>query len=177
MVRLKRHPVSTGRRFFVSDLVNVDVRTLVNMLPSMYMDQNKTITVEVVVRAPMEKVWKYWTDPSHITKWCFASDTWEAPKAENDLRTGGRFLTTMAAKDKSASFDFTGTYTAVEDGSLIEYTMDGDDHRKVQIHFAPVGDGVRVTESFEMEAINPREMQQSGWQSILDNFKTYVENN
>jgi len=49
------------------------------------------ITVQTVVNAPMEKVWECWNKPEHITGWAFASDDWEAPTAENDLRIGGKF--------------------------------------------------------------------------------------
>lgn len=69
------------------------------------MKNNQLITVSVVVDAPLEKVWEMFTEPEHITKWAFASDDWEAPFAENDLR----------------------------------------------------------------------ELQQQGWQAILENFKKYVE--
>ena len=77
------------------------------------MEAPTKITVENVVKAPVEIVWEYWTNPEHITKWAFASDDWHAPHAENDLRTGGKFSTTMAAKDGSFSFDFGGVYTNV----------------------------------------------------------------
>ena len=139
------------------------------------MDQLKPITVESVIKAPLEKVWEIWTKPEHIVNWAFASDDWEAPAAENDVRTGGRFKTVMAAKDKSASFDFTGTYTNVKNHELIEYDMDGEDARHVKIEFAKVPEGVKVTETFDPENENSAEMQRSGWQSILDNFKKYAE--
>lgn len=52
---------------------------------------NKTaITVETAIKAPIEKVWKFWTAPEHITKWNNASDDWHTPFAENDLRVGGK---------------------------------------------------------------------------------------
>lgn len=86
--------------------------------------ERKPITIQTVINAPIEKVWEYWNSPDHITKWAFADDTWEAPHAENDVRTGGKFSTTMAAKDKSASFDFTGVYTEVKEHELIEYDME-----------------------------------------------------
>lgn len=134
----------------------------------------KFITVETTVNAPVEKVWNAFTEPQHITKWAFASDDWEAPAAENDLRVGGKFKTTMAAKDGSTSFDFTGTYTHVEPNKYFAYDM--DDGRKVHVFFEDRGDGTtHVTEIFEMEHTNSEELQQSGWQSILDNFKKYVE--
>ena len=133
------------------------------------------ITVETIIKAPVEKVWKFWTLPEHITKWCQASDDWHAPYAENDLRQNGKFKTTMAAKDGSASFDFEGVYTNVEVYGVIEYTINDD--RKVKILFSDQGGKTKVTETFEVENINPLEVQQGGWQAILDNFGKYVEAN
>jgi uncharacterized protein YndB with AHSA1/START domain len=133
----------------------------------------KAITVETVVNAPISKVWDYFNKPEHITHWAFASDDWEALSAENDLRTGGRFKTVMAAKDKSTSFDFGGTYTNVVEHKVIEYDM--DDARHVKVEFNETPEGVKVSETFELEGENPEDMQRSGWQAILDNFKKYVE--
>lgn len=133
---------------------------------------NTPITVTTLIHAPLTKVWDMWTKPEHITRWAFASDDWEAPSALNDLRVGGRFNTVMAAKDKSAQFDFSGVYSLVEHGR-IEYTM--DDGRKVTITFIENIDGVQLTETFDPESENPVDMQRAGWQAILENFKKYVE--
>lgn len=127
------------------------------------------ITIESTVQAPVAKVWDYWNKPEHITHWAFASDDWHAPKAENDLRTGGKFSTTMAAKDGSFSFEFGGEYTDVKEHKLIEYTM--GDGRKVSVLFTTVEDATKVVETFEAEDENPVEMQREGWQTILNNFK------
>lgn len=134
---------------------------------------SNSITIQTVVNAPIAKVWERWNAPEHVTRWAFASDDWEAPSAENDLRDGGRFTTVMAAKDGSASFDFAGTYTAVKENELIEYNM--SDGRHVKTEFTQTPDGVQITQSFDPEDENPEEMQRDGWQSILDNFKKYVE--
>ena len=140
------------------------------------MEANKTaITVEALVKAPIEKVWSNWTEPKHITKWNQASDDWHSPHAENDLRTGGKFKTTMAAKDGSMSFDFEGVYTNVQLHKVIEYTL--LDGRKVKITFSGTGKETNVTETFEAEDENSVELQRGGWQAILDNFKKYTEAN
>ncbi len=128
------------------------------------------ITVETLIKAPVEKVWKFWSEPKHITRWCQASDDWHAPYAENDLRTGGKFKTTMAAKDGSASFDFEGVYTNVQPHKV-------GDGRKVAIQFSGKGNETKVIETFDAESVNPIEMQRGGWQAILDNFKKYTESN
>ena len=139
------------------------------------MENKTTITVQNTVNAPVEKIWEFWNTPSHITKWAAASDDWHTTRAENDLRTGGKFLSRMEAKDGSFGFDFGGTYDAVKTHELIAYTM--GDSRKVTITFAPDGNGTKITETFEAESTNPIEMQRGGWQAILDNFKKYTENN
>lgn len=134
---------------------------------------NHGLTVSVLINSPITKVWQCFSDPAHITAWCFATPEWHAPYAENDLRVGGSFKTTMAAKDGSMQFDFGGLYTAVEEHSLQAYTM--GDGRRVRVTFETEGNQVRVTEVFEPESQNPHDMQVAGWQAILNNFKSYVE--
>lgn len=131
------------------------------------------ITIETTVNAPVEKVWEIWTEPKHITQWNNASEDWHTPRAENDLRPGGKFLSRMEAKDGSFGFDFGGTYDEVKSNEFIEYSM--EDGRKVQITFLGNGNETKIEESFETENTHPAEMQRSGWQSILDNFKKYAE--
>jgi uncharacterized protein YndB with AHSA1/START domain len=131
------------------------------------------ITVETIINEPVEKVWKYHNDPAHITKWCTPSDDWHTPKAENDLRVGGKFLSRMEAKDGSAGFDFTGTYDEIVPNEKIAYTM--DDGRKAAITFEALGNSTHVTVVFDPETMNPPEFQKQGWQAILDNFKKYTE--
>ena len=136
--------------------------------------QEKTvITVETTVNAPVEKVWKIWTSPEHITQWSTASDDWHTTKSENDLRQGGKFSSRMEAKDGSMGFDFEGVYDEVTENKTIAYTL--GDGRKVSITFASEGNQTLVTESFEAENTNPVEMQKGGWQAIMNNFKAYVE--
>ena len=139
------------------------------------MEKGIMLTVTATINAPVAKVWEYWTLPEHITQWCFASDDWHAPKATNDVSVGGNFSTTMAAKDGSFSFDFGGVYTEVRDNEVIAYTM--GDGRVARVIFTANGNTTDIAETFEAETINPAEMQQGGWQAILNNFKKYVEAN
>ncbi|MBW4840141.1 MAG: SRPBCC family protein [Paenibacillaceae bacterium] len=136
-------------------------------------NQPTKVTVQAVIQAPVEKVWSYWTEPEHITKWNQASDDWHAPRAENDLRAGGTFLTRMEAKDGSMGFDFGGVYDEVNTYERIFYTL--GDGRRVEITFAAEGQGTKVVETFDAESTHPVEFQQAGWQAIMDNFKKYVE--
>ena len=137
------------------------------------MEPLNQITVETTVQTSVEKVWEYWTEPNHITKWNTASDDWHTPHAENDLRVGGKFLSRMEAKDGSFGFDFGGIYDDVILHEVIAYTL--GDGRKVKITFKGKENETEVIVTFDAETENPIEFQQQGWQAILDNFKKYAE--
>ena len=133
------------------------------------------ITVQTSINAPVEKVWQYWTDPGHITKWNFASQDWHCPVASNDVKKNGKISIRMEATDGSAGFDLEGVYTRVEKHKELTYEM--ADGREVSILFFPSEETTIVEETFEAENTFPPEKQQEGWQAILDNFKAHVENN
>jgi uncharacterized protein YndB with AHSA1/START domain len=130
------------------------------------------ITVETIVAAPIEEVWRAYTTPEDIKQWNAASDDWHTTAAAVDLRVGGAFSSRMEAKDGSMGFDFAGTYTNVVKHKLIEYSF-GDRTAQVEFADSPTGTKVRVT--FDIEATHSVEQQRDGWQAILNNFARHVE--
>jgi len=135
--------------------------------------QPLSITIKATVNAQVGKTWDCYTGPGHIVHWNFASPDWHCPKATNDLTVGGKFTSRMEARDGSMGFDFEGVYTDIREHALIKYVM--EDGRKVQAVFKEDGDQTHVTVTFDAENTNPAEMQQMGWQAILDSFKKYTE--
>lgn len=134
-----------------------------------------TIQIAASILSPLSKVWAHWTEPKHITKWNFAIPEWHCPSATNDLKVGGKYQARMEAKDGSFGFDFEAIYDEVIPQKKLTYTM--TDGRKVTTTFEQNGDATIVTTVFVAETQNPIEMQKSGWQSILNNFKKYTEEN
>lgn len=131
------------------------------------------ITVSTYIKKEPTNVWECWTKPQHITRWNFADPSWHCPKAENDLKVGGKYMVRMEAKDGSFGFDFEAVYDKIIDQKLISYTM--ADGRNATTTFEEVDGKTRVETIFDAENENPVEMQKNGWQAILDNFKVYVE--
>lgn len=131
------------------------------------------ITIETRVDADLDAVWAAWTTPDDIRQWNAASDDWHTTRSEVDLREGGLFWSRMEAKDGSVGFDFSGTFSRVEPKQLIEYRL--GDEREVRVEFEPAAGGVIVRETFDAEGQHDPEFQRAGWQSILDNFRRYVE--
>lgn len=132
------------------------------------------IKIKNTIKASASKVWKAYTEPEHITNWNFASEDWYCPSAENDLQPGGKYKSRMEAKDGSFGFDFEAVYDEIIPEKKIVYTI--ADGRKVINSFEEKNGEIHIVTEFEAENQNPEEMQRDGWQSILNNFKDYVEN-
>lgn len=133
----------------------------------------KRLEIENRIYAPLQKVWKYWTRPEHIKNWNHANSDWHTPNVKNDLRKNGRFSFRMEAKDGSVGFNMEGVYEEIEEKRLISYKM--TDGRRVVVKFKQEEFCTRVKETFEAEEVNSARAQLAGWKAILDNFKSYVE--
>jgi uncharacterized protein YndB with AHSA1/START domain len=130
------------------------------------------ITVSAIINAPLEKVWDSYTNPKHIINWNFADPSWHCPSAENDMRIGGKYKARMEAKDGSFGFDFEAIYSELIEKEKFTYTMAD---REVTTRFKSMNNQTEVTTIFDAENENPIDMQQQGWQMILNNFKAYTE--
>jgi uncharacterized protein YndB with AHSA1/START domain len=131
------------------------------------------ISIETEVKASLTTVWNAWVNPEDITRWNFAIDQWHCPKADIDLAVGGKFNYRMEARDGSMGFDFGGTFTEISLHKSIRFEL--EDSRVVTVEFIETAEGVRVIETFDAEDEHSAEQQKQGWQSILNQFKKYVE--
>lgn len=134
---------------------------------------NHPIIVETGINSTTERVWEFWTTPEDIIQWNNPSEDWRTLRVENDLKTGGKFLFRMEAKNGNDGFDFGGKYDKLITNELIEYTL--DDRRKTIVEFIPDNGLITVRETFEPEAKTPIDVQRDFCQSVLNNFKKYVE--
>jgi uncharacterized protein YndB with AHSA1/START domain len=60
------------------------------------------IKIDITILAPVQKVWDYYNDPKHITKWNFAHESWQCPSSENDLKVGGNSKTEWKRKTEAS---------------------------------------------------------------------------
>lgn len=132
------------------------------------------IKVTATINADTKKVWDFYTQPKHITKWNFADPSWHCPTATNDMNVGGRYVARMEAKDGSFGFDFDAVYTEINKGENFTYEFGG---RLAKVDFKETDGQTEVTVTFDPETENSIELQRNGWQAILDNFKKYTESN
>src|SRR5437667_11743983 len=124
------------------------------------------ITIETIVNAPIEDVWRAWTTPDDIKQWNTASEDWHTTRASVDLRVGGSFSSRMEAKDGSMGFDFAGTYTKVGGKGWIDVSfVEG----RWGVGFFGGAAGVTVGEPLNAESRNPFGQRLRGCRAVLNN--------
>lgn len=132
------------------------------------------ITLKKTITASPERIYDAFLTPEDLLQWHRASPDWTTPHAIVDAVVGGRFNIGFGDPTGEHSFDFPGTYTALDRPTHIAYTI--DDGRLVTIDFAATDDGATlVTWNFEPENMFPKEMQEQGWMAQLVNLKKYLE--
>jgi uncharacterized protein YndB with AHSA1/START domain len=79
------------------------------------MSEERTVVINRVFDAPVEKVWAAWSDPALIKKW-WGPKNFTAPHAEIDFRVGGKYLYAMhgpAGTEFDKDMWNTGTYQEI----------------------------------------------------------------
>lgn len=133
------------------------------------------ISVTITVKAPIQKVWEFWTDPEHIQKWNNAMEGWQTTNVKNDVRNGGKFNFRMESKKENRSFDYKGVYDEVVPNELLAQTL--DDGRTTKLTYKALEGETEIIETFEPDSNEPIAMQREFCKSVLDSFKVYVEGN
>lgn len=156
----------------------------------------KTITIERTFDAPVEKVWKAWTDPEMVKQW-WGPKTFTAPTIEIDLREGGLFRGCMrgAMAPGMPEQDFwsggvyqeivplqkivSTDYFADADGNKIdpkEVGMPGEwpEEMRVTVTFEDLGDKTKLTLVHEGHPAEMAENAEAGWNESLDKFASVV---
>jgi uncharacterized protein YndB with AHSA1/START domain len=84
----------------------------------------KNLVVTRVFEAPVEQVWKAWTDSDYLMKW-WGPTGFTCPLAKVDIRVGGKTLVCMRAPKEFGGQDMynTWTYTKVEQQKRLEFVM------------------------------------------------------
>lgn len=131
------------------------------------------ITIQAEVAVEKSKLWDFYTLPEHIIHWNFADPSWHCPRASNDMIIGGEYHARMEAKDGSFGFDFIAKYSEI---NFCENFIYGFAGREVIVSFTEISaNKTLITIIFDPETENPVDLQRTGWQMILNNFKNYAE--
>src|ERR1700688_274064 len=90
------------------------------------MENKKELVLERVYDAPLELVWKAWTDPQMLKQW-WGPDNVTIPECEVDLKVGGTFYIVMEAGEamgpyKGTKWPMRAEFTVIEPNSKLFYS-------------------------------------------------------
>lgn len=102
--------------------------------------QKEDLVVRRIIDAPIELVWKAWTDPEHVKRW-WGPKYYTSPSAKIDLRVGGKFVFCMRAPQEQGGQDMytAGVYQSIVPLKRLEFTQGLSDKDGNRIDPALVG--------------------------------------
>jgi uncharacterized protein YndB with AHSA1/START domain len=98
------------------------------------------LVVKRILDAPIDLVWKAWTDPEHVKRW-WGPKYYTSPMAKIDLREGGRYVFGMhAPADQGGQDSYSaGVYTKIVPMERLEFTQSLSDKDGNKIDPAQIG--------------------------------------
>lgn len=99
------------------------------------------VVVSRILDAPVEEVWKAWSEPAYVTQW-WGPTGFTSPSAEMNFRVGGASLVCMRAPTEYGGQDMyhTWTYATIARHQRIEFVSNFAD--KDGTHLDPVAMGM-----------------------------------
>ncbi len=135
-----------------------------------------TVEVRKVINAPVDKVFKAWTDPDQISKWFLSCESTADTRIEQDVRTGGQYrIDSIGSENKNVSM--TGTYQEVIPNKKLVFSWTNNSQDApakdtlVTVEFIAKGDGTEVIlkhTNFVDQATAER--HNMGWTRLLENL-------
>lgn len=139
-----------------------------------------TVRLHRVLRAPPDRVYRAFLDPSAMVKW-LPPHGFTGTVHEMDARVGGGYRMSFTNFGTGSSHSFGGTYVELIPNERIRYSDRFDDpnlpgEMQVSISLAPVSCGTELTIVQEgIPAAIPVEMCYLGWQESLGLLARLVE--
>jgi len=102
--------------------------------------RKEDLVVTRIIDAPIELVWKAWTDPEHVMRW-WGPKYYTSPSCKIDFREGGKYVFCMRApKDQGGQDSYTaGVYKKIVPMERLEFTQGLSDKDGNRLDPAQVG--------------------------------------
>ncbi|MFP3907253.1 MAG: SRPBCC domain-containing protein [Acidimicrobiales bacterium] len=151
------------------------------------------VVIERSFDAPVELIWRMWTDPEHFAAW-YGPDGATIPVAKMDVRVGGTRLVCMEmhGPDGPMQMWFTGEFREVVENERLVYTESmADEHgnvlspsdtgmpedapvtTEVRVDIEPVGASTRMVMTHV--GVPGDSPAASGWAMAFDKLAAYVD--
>ena len=146
----------------------------------MNVHENRTLRLERIIPAPVERVFEAFMVPEQIAAW-WGPEYCTIPDYSIDVRPGGKWRTVMKLPDGKQP-EVSGVYRRIEKNKQIVFTWawkqdDGTrgHETEVTVTFEPVGKHTKLTlvQSLFVEEVH-RDNHGKGWESTFNSLEKYL---
>jgi uncharacterized protein YndB with AHSA1/START domain len=159
------------------------------------MTERQDIVLSRILDAPVDAVWRAWTEPDQFTQW-WGPVGFTSHSACNDLRDGGRFVWNMRAPTEMGGFHMysAGTFTRIVPEERIEFVqflsdaagdpidpaamgMPADFPREIrsELRYTAVDGGTElVATEYDWAVGEQRTMSEQGLEQCIDKLEAYL---
>ena len=137
-------------------------------------EQDRTLVIERVFKAPPDRVFKAWTDPTVLVKW-WGPEGFTTPECRMDVRPGGGWRTRMVGP--GGDHTVSGVYREIAPPRRLVFTWgwESDGNRGhetvVDLTFEPAAGGTRMRLVQRLfQNVEQRDMHTQGWNSTFNDL-------
>jgi uncharacterized protein YndB with AHSA1/START domain len=143
-----------------------------------------TVVISRVINAPIERVWRAWTNPDDLKHWFVAEQGSNTDVIQFEVKVGGK----VRLRFQGSGGEYTWTWVKIDQPGLLVFDIldfslpqfaDKGAGGICRVGFKDLGDKTEVTVSGELpdEMLNEpmRDMAVRGWGSTLDKLNNYVK--
>jgi uncharacterized protein YndB with AHSA1/START domain len=178
LIEANLEPVTAIDKWFqnLRSIWEIRLETLEKLLVEETEMPELSLKVSRTIKAPIEKVYNAWLNPTMLAKFMVAGEGMSVPRVETDAREGGRFSIIMARGDQELPHG--GEYQKLNPFSEIIFTWESPfsiEGSTVTLHFSEVGDGTKI-ELVHVKFLDEesRDNHKLGWAAILAQLDTIL---
>jgi len=133
-----------------------------------------SIILEINIHAPIQEVWRAWTDPALILKWIGSDPEGEGLKAHMDVRPGGMYEISFRGSDRVEHTCF-GIYTEVKEFRKLIFSWEWKSEPGVEsfVEIELTSDNDHTLMQFEHSHVGSRSMHNyvAGWKATFEKLE------
>lgn len=133
-----------------------------------------SIAIDIVISAPIQKVWAAWTDPAIVLTWFGSDPRGKGLKATLDVRPGGSFEVTFQDSDQT-EHTCSGVYSIVREFTTLAFSWTWKNEPGVEslvtVLLIPEGDWTRMKFEHAHLGSESKHNYLSGWKSTFNKLE------
>jgi len=134
------------------------------------------VAIDFEFLAPVEEVWRAWTEPEIVLRWFGSNPNGVGLKAELDVRVGGSYLVSFRDTMEHTCY---GIYSIVDRPNCLGFSWNWKSEpgvtSQVVVRLEKIGKGTRMHFTHDQVGTASAHDYQAGWTSTFEKLRKVLE--